>query len=72
MRIAPLAHLRAPLGGQEIELQDVEHEGGGMHLLRVRIREGTRFTIIDVDPATIREWAAVMTRWAEAQEGARQ
>ena len=69
MRIAPLARLRAPLGGQEIELQDLEHDAGGMHLLRVRIREGTRFTIFDVDPATARHWAHAMTRWADAQPG---
>lgn len=69
MRITPLARLRVPLGGQEIELQDLEHDGGGMHLLRVRIREGTRFTIFDVDPAAAREWAQAMTRWADAQPG---
>ncbi len=69
MRIAPIARLRAPLGGQEIELQDLEHDAGGMHLLRVRIREGKRFTIFDVDPATAREWAQAMTRWADAQSG---
>jgi len=50
LRIEPFARLRVALGGQEIELQDLEHEGGGMHLLRIRIREGKRFTIFDVDP----------------------
>ena len=70
MRTVPLARLRVPLGGQEIELQDLEHDGGGMHLLRVRIREGTRFTIFDVDPATARQWAEAMTRWADGRSQA--
>ena len=51
-RTTSLAKLRAPIGGQEIELQEVVHDAGGMHLLRVRIRERTRFTIFDIDPMT--------------------
>jgi hypothetical protein len=69
LRITPLARLRVPLGGQEIELQELEHDGGGMPLMRVRIREGTRFTVFDVDPATARQWAQAMTHWADAQPG---
>ncbi len=38
-RLTPLAQLRAPLGGQEIELQQIDFDGGGMSLLRTRIRE---------------------------------
>ena len=38
MQIEPLARFRAPLGGEEIELQEVMHDAGGMKLLRVRIR----------------------------------
>lgn len=56
-----------PLGGQEIELQHLVHEAGGMALLRVRIRERTRFTIFDIDPATARRWGEAMLRWSEAQ-----
>ena len=36
---AASAASRLPLGGQEIELQHFVHDGGGMPLLRVRIRE---------------------------------
>lgn len=62
---------RVPLGGQEIELQQVDFDAGGMSLLRVRIREKSRFTIFDVDPVTARHWAQAMQRWSEAQpEGA--
>lgn len=65
MQITPRERFTVPLGGQEIELQDVLHAEGGLHLLRVRIRERTRFTIFDVDAATAREWAAAMARWAD-------
>ena len=59
-----------PLGGQDIELQQVVHDAGGMPFLRIRVRERARFTIFDVDPATARRWAESMLRWADAQGGA--
>ncbi len=67
MQITPLQRLTVPLGGQEIELQDVLHDAEGMKLLRIRIRERTRFTIFDIDPATARQWGAAMQRWADEQ-----
>ena len=67
MRITPLSRLRVPLGGQEIELQQVAHDAGGMALLRIRVREGKRFTVFDVDPDTARAWAEAMRTWADAQ-----
>lgn len=63
-----LASFKVPLGGQQIELQQIDHIEGGMSLLRIRIREGKRFTIFDVDPGTAREWAAAMQGWAATQE----
>ena len=66
--ISELAKLRVPLGGQEIELQQIDHAEGGMSLLRLRIREGKRFTIFDIDPATARQWADVMQDWADTQK----
>jgi hypothetical protein len=66
-RLTPLAKLRAPLGGQEIELQQIEFDGGGMPLLRTRIREGSRFTVFDLDPVTVRAWGEALLRWADAQ-----
>ncbi len=65
--IAPVARLRVPLGGQLIELQHVDTEGGGMPLLRVRIREGHRFTVFDIDPATAADWAFAMQVWARTR-----
>jgi hypothetical protein len=66
-RLTSLAKLRAPLGGQEIELQQLDHDAGGMSLLRVRIREKSRFTVFDIDPQTAQAWAEQMLRWAQAQ-----
>jgi hypothetical protein len=64
---APLDRFTVPLGGQEIALQQVDHAAGGMSLLRVRIREGKRFTVLDIDPASAQRWAAAMAQWAAAQ-----
>jgi hypothetical protein len=67
LEITQLQKFSVPLGGQVIELQDILYDAGGMNLLRIRIRERTRFTIFDIDPATAREWGAAMQRWADAQ-----
>jgi hypothetical protein len=65
--LTTLAKLRAPLGGQEIELQQIEFDGGGLPLLRTRIREGSRFTVFDIDPVTAEAWARAMLDWASHQ-----
>lgn len=67
-QITPLNKIKVPLGGQEIDLQQIDHVAGGMSLLRIRIREGKRFTIFDIDPGTARQWAEEMQRWAANQE----
>lgn len=66
-RLQSLAKLRVPLGGQEIELQQVDFEAGGMSLLRTRIREKSRFTIFDVDPVTAAAWGEALLAWARTQ-----
>ncbi len=66
-QITELDKIRVPLGGQQIELQQIDHAGGGMSLLRIRIREGRRFTIFDIDPGTAEQWAHAMQRWAGSQ-----
>jgi hypothetical protein len=66
-RLLPLAHLRAPLGGQEIELQQIDFDGGGMSLLRTRIREKNRFTIFDIDPLTAEQWGRALLDWVASQ-----
>lgn len=67
-QVSELEKFRIPLGNQEIELQQIDHVEGGMSLLRIRIREGRRFTIFDIDPATAQRWGNAMQQWADAQE----
>ncbi len=66
-RLNSLAKLLVPLGGQEIELQQIDFDGGGMSLLRTRIREKSRFTIFDIDPATAEAWGQALLDWARTQ-----
>lgn len=66
-QITELSKIIVPLGGQQIELQQIDHSEDGMSLLRIRIREGKRFTIFDIDPATAAQWATVMQQWADTQ-----
>jgi hypothetical protein len=66
-QISEITKFKVPLGGQEIELQQIDHVEGGMSLLRIRIREGKRFTIFDIDPATAEQWASAMQHWAAFQ-----
>ena len=66
-RISTLEKFTAPLGRQDIELQQVDFVAGGMSLLRIRIREGKRFTIFDIDPVTAGKWGEAMAAWSRAQ-----
>lgn len=68
--ITALDQFTVPLGGQQIELQQIDHAEGGMSMLRVRIREGKRFTIFDIDAGTAAKWAAAMQDWAQARDQA--
>ena len=62
--VRSLARLVVPIGGQEIELQQVDYVAGGLPLLRTRIREGHRFTIFEVDQDTALQWGEALTLWA--------
>jgi hypothetical protein len=68
--ITAIEQFTAPIGKQQIELMHVDHDEGGLNMLRVRIREGKRFTIFDIDPATASKWATVMQDWAKSQQQA--
>jgi len=65
--ITPLEKLTIPLGGQVIELQQLDYAGGGMSLLRTRIREKSRFTVFEIDPQSARLWGEALLRWAQTQ-----
>ncbi len=54
-----------PIGKQAIELQQIVYESGGMPLMRVRIREGSRFTVFDIDPDSAERWGRAMLAWAQ-------
>lgn len=66
-QIVSLDKFRVPLGNQEIELQQVVFAAGGMPLLRLRIREKSRFTIFEIDPGTAARFGAALQSWAAAQ-----
>ena len=68
--ITPLASLTNPLGGQLIELQQLDYASGGMSLLRTRIREKSRFTVFEIDPQTARQWGEALLQWAHTQAAA--
>ena len=57
-----------PVGRQQIELQQIEYAAGGMPQLSLRIREGSRFTVFDIDLQTAARWGQAMLTWSQAQE----
>jgi hypothetical protein len=60
--VTTLDEFAAPYG-RKITLESVEHESG-LRMLRIRIREGHRFTVMDIDTDTAVHWSAVMRKWA--------
>ena len=66
-QISELDNFKIPLGGQDVDLQQIDHAEGGMSLMRIRIREAKRFTIFDVDPVTAKRWGETMIKWADSQ-----
>ncbi|NQV19870.1 MAG: hypothetical protein HQ511_00480 [Rhodospirillales bacterium] len=50
---------------KQVVLQEVAYESG-MTLLRVRIKEGSRFTIVELDPDSAARWGKTLTQWAAA------
>jgi hypothetical protein len=65
--ITPLDKFTIPIGGQVIELQQLDYASGGMSLLRTRIREKSRFTVFEIDPQSARLWGEALLRWAQTQ-----
>ena len=50
--------------GKKVVLQKVEYEGG-MVMLRVRIKEGSRFTLLDLDGESAQRLARGLNAWAD-------
>ncbi len=61
-KVTPLTEIDAPYG-RKVVLESVEYEGD-MRLLRMRIREGRRFTVLDIDEDTALRWSTAMAAWA--------
>ncbi len=53
---------------RRIKLDEVDYESG-MALLRLTIREGARYTILEIDDETAEKWGRMMLDWATAQKG---
>ena len=60
--VSPLDEFAAPWNKQ-VTLQAVVHDSG-LRMLRIRIKEGTRFTVLDIDRETATRWAGAMAGWA--------
>jgi hypothetical protein len=48
---------------KEVELFHVVYENG-FPILRLRIREGKRFTMVDLDAASAEHWGEALLKWA--------
>jgi hypothetical protein len=59
--VAVLDQFVAPYG-KEVRLENINYENG-MRVLRIHIREGNRFTVMDIDKKTALSWASVMSDW---------
>jgi Family of unknown function (DUF6967) len=53
--------------GQRVDLFEVTFEGD-VRLLRLRIKEKSRFTQVDLDPVTARSWGGSLREWADRQD----
>jgi len=66
--VTRLDKLIAPYG-REITLENVDYENG-MRVLRIHIREGNRFTVMDINEEVASQWGDIMREWAgPAQPG---
>ncbi|MEO1767630.1 DUF6967 family protein [Thiobacter aerophilum] len=65
-QITSLAKFTCQPFRQEVEVQQVEHAAGYVSL-RLRIREGKRFTVFDIDAPTAAYWGQILTDWARGQ-----
>ena len=63
-----LDRFRAPYG-KEVTIEEVVYDNG-FRMLRMRIREARRFTVIDLDPVTARHWGEHLAGWARKQPDA--
>ncbi len=65
--VTDITEIELPFGRRAI-LKNVAFEGG-LNMLRLTLREGRRFTIMDIDQKGAQDFGEQLVRWAEAQEG---
>ena len=63
--ITELGQLEAPYGKQ-ITLNKVTYDNG-FSLIRMRIKEGKRFTDMDLDINTVKSLSGIFSQWADAE-----
>ena len=61
--VTRLNRFNAPYG-KVVTLENVAYENG-MRVLRIHIREGNRFTVMDIDENTAANWGTAMNDWAD-------
>jgi len=61
--VTELDKFTAPYG-REVKLENVSYENGA-RVLRIHIREGNRFTVMDIDDNTASDWGSAMLAWAK-------
>jgi len=66
--VLPVDEFDAPYG-RKVKLEAVEY-ASGLRMLRLRIREGNRFTVMELDETTAKRWIAAMGSWADNPPGA--
>ena len=49
--------------GKEVTLENVAYENG-VRVLRIHIREGNRFTVMDINGSIASQWGEAMSAWA--------
>ncbi|MDX1593835.1 MAG: hypothetical protein R3298_06270 [Gammaproteobacteria bacterium] len=54
--------------GKEVVIEEVRYDND-FRLLRMRIREARRFTVIDLDHETAQHWGRLLQSWGAAQAG---
>ena len=64
--VTDVAELLLPYGRQAT-LKNVEFDGG-LNMLRLTLREGRRFTIIDLDAASAADLGTQLIGWAETRK----
>lgn len=65
--ISNLETINAPWN-KTVTLQEIAYEGG-MKMLRLRIKEGMRFTDLELDSQTLKHLNGSLTNWLAANVG---